>query len=266
MSGPDQGAYSVLLDDHAMGPYTSKTDSASYDFLLFAAHELEDGPVHRLMIVSEDEGGGSLAFDVAVISSEVASGMYVRPFRRQDVAADPLRNPVVSSLPSSTVPVIATNSSALADNISTIDAAAPINPVGIPTQYSKAQLASLAHPYHFKWNGAAYFVVVFSSLVTAAFAILCIRFFSRSWIKKRQARAAPTSAASGINHLIPRGLRAGQGRKPRPTTRLLEALKGRKIGTPMPSDDGHSLQADRNSAATDLSFESGERDGTAHGW
>lgn len=49
--------------------------------------------------------------------------------------------------------------------------------------------------------------------------------------RKKRARRA----RDGESYLI-------TGKRPRPTTRIVEALKGKKISNPMPSEDGHSVR------------------------
>ena len=62
MAGPDQGLYTISLDDRKSITYTAKADSVDYKHLLFSAHGLVDGEVHTLEMVNEAEGG-SLVYD-----------------------------------------------------------------------------------------------------------------------------------------------------------------------------------------------------------
>lgn len=110
--------------------------------------------------------------------------------------------------------------------------AAGVPPNLIPTQYTKEQLSLLHTKYEFHWNGAAYFVVVFSCIVSALFVALVIRMIAQS-LSERKKRAR--RARDGESYLI-------TGKRPRPTTRIVEALKGKKISNPMPSEDGPSVR------------------------
>lgn len=68
MAGPDQGGYSVKVDNEPKGNFTAVLDQPDYGHLLFAAHELQDGVVHTLMLINEDQGQ-SLAFDYAIVQT-----------------------------------------------------------------------------------------------------------------------------------------------------------------------------------------------------
>lgn len=76
MAGPDQGAYKAVLDGKEVGKYTANSPKANYNSLLFAAHELQDGIVHRLQLVN-DQAGASLAFDMALITTSTEDIRWV---------------------------------------------------------------------------------------------------------------------------------------------------------------------------------------------
>ncbi len=127
----------------------------------------------------------------------------------------------------------------------------------LPTPYSAAQLATLDTTYDFHWNAAAYFVIVFSGIVVAAFSMVILYILMRAWAFKRQ----NGSVGVGESYLVG----SEGGRKPRPTSKVLDALRGRKISTPIPSEehtDGHI----RESGGTVVNYGSGHDDAVAHGW
>lgn len=72
MSGPNQGGYIVTLNNETMGAFTSAADTVDYEYLLYAAHDLEDGVEHYFSLTSADEN--SLAFDMAWVRSSLAFG------------------------------------------------------------------------------------------------------------------------------------------------------------------------------------------------
>lgn len=102
--------------------------------------------------------------------------------------------------------------------------------------WSASQLAALSHPYKFHWNSASYFVVVFSALVVLAFISGVVLNFVGSFRDKMRSRRVGRgqgSAQDGESYLI-------TGKRLRPNTRILDALKKGKISHPVPSEDGHS--------------------------
>ena len=132
-----------------------------------------------------------------------------------------------------------------------------LNPALLPTQYSAEQLSSLAVAYHFHWNAAAYFVVIFSSLMVAMFAVFLLHFATRSWgIQRRKAN----QVGEGESYLIAR-----EPIRPRPSTRIIEALKRGKISNPMPSEDGHSDVSGRRRDSTGTGDSYGDNQ-VAQGW
>jgi hypothetical protein len=133
----------------------------------------------------------------------------------------------------------------------------PADPQLLPTQYSAAQLASLAEPYHFHWNAAIVFVVIISCLITAISSIFALHFISRIWINKRR----KVDVGIGQSYLIEReGLK-----KSRPTRRTIDALRGEKIASPMPSSGAHSGGFNRSSDGTGEFSGSGREYEVNHG-
>ncbi|WRT67813.1 uncharacterized protein IL334_004787 [Kwoniella shivajii] len=90
----------------------------------------------------------------------------------------------------------------------------------LPTQYSASQLSTLKVPYQFHWNPAAYFVVIFSSFVLVLFLLFITHMILRYWLKR-----------SGRINDGPQGdYTSGRNKRHSP---LLDALHGRRIGSPM---------------------------------
>lgn len=140
----------------------------------------------------------------------------------------------------------------------------------IPTQYSAEQLASLSQTYHFHWNSATYFVIIFSSLIVLAVSLLSILVIKRTWRDKQN--EADMEVGIGESYLI--GNDSAKKGKAKPTSKTMAALRGRNISSPMPSQEGQGASAgtgngnSRGSGGTAWSHDSG--DGAAahytHGW
>ncbi|KAK4684884.1 hypothetical protein P7C73_g5279, partial [Tremellales sp. Uapishka_1] len=211
MSGPEQGQFTATLDGRVVGEYTAHDQTTDHHHLLFSAHGLSS-TAHTLRLTNADEGS-SLAFDVA----------YITPLRS---------SPESASSASATLPPPSATVSAASDLL--------------PTSYTPAQLALLEAEYHFRWNGAAYFTVIFSALVLAFLSAFVAYLATQSCMAKRRKADAARALDEGESHLMTERIR-----RPRPTTRMLNALKGRKIGTPtqMGAEDGASAVA-RGSVAS----------------
>jgi len=110
-----------------------------------------------------------------------------------------------------------------------------------PTQYTVQQLSALTVPYKYHWTSAAYFVVVFGSLVVAAFTFLALVLLTRACVDRHRKKDIARTIGDGESYLITeRRNGLGIARRPRPSTRILEALRGKKISPPLESEDGHT--------------------------
>ncbi|ORY24292.1 hypothetical protein BCR39DRAFT_500213 [Naematelia encephala] len=235
IAGPDQGAYSVTLNNVTVGNFSAEADTVDYHHLLFATHGLDDGPMHYLTLTNE--GQTSLAFDMAYITSQAFFGQ------------PPASSLLTLSAPST--PGLASATPGQLSSPSNASAAAAL----LPTQYTAAQLASLTEQYHFHWNGAAYFIIVFASLITAVVMVLVVRVIRQDWLglTKHNAQSRRRSVNDGESYLVSEG-----NRRERPTTRVLEALKGKQISHPMPSDDGHSIGDSQRTTSRGTGISGGE--------
>jgi hypothetical protein len=125
----------------------------------------------------------------------------------------------------------------------------------VPTQYSQAQLASLLSPYHHRWNGAAYFVIIFSGLIVLGAVLFGLDIFVGKLYRR-------SSIGEGESYLLGKEKRS---KRAVPSTRVINALKAKEISHPMPSEDGLSDGYDTKS------HESGHGsrdvdDEVTHGW
>lgn len=106
-------------------------------------------------------------------------------------------------------------------------------------------------PYVFEWNGPARFVVALSCILGVAILGLIYYYFIRKHLgpsargKLWAARSDPEAGAFGRDERFSSRPRA------RPTSKILAALKERKIGHPIPSDDGGSERSKRDSEPLD---------------
>lgn len=114
-------------------------------------------------------------------------------------------------------------------------------------QSSSAQLSALSQgTYHVKWNGAMYFVVIFSSIMGAALLLWLSQLIVKRRLRKKE-RESARRLVGGIFQL-PRGSekkwleRCEAGERSdiiafdesrfKRTTKLLEALRGKNISHP----------------------------------
>ena len=120
----------------------------------------------------------------------------------------------------------------------------------LASEWTPAQLAFLAKPYAFHWSAAAYFVVTATALVGAIGIAVSILLLVHSINTRRRKQR---TEAVGTSYLM--------SRKPRPTTRIMDALRRGKISNPLPSEDGHSS----NYSPKKGGLEEG-KDDVIHGW
>jgi hypothetical protein len=127
-----------------------------------------------------------------------------------------------------------------------------------PSQYTSQQLASLLLPYRTRWDASLYFVVIFSGIIILTSLLFALRlFFAYLWHRR-----GGDTYSDGESYLI-RRQRSSTGSKPRPSTKILNALRGKDISNPMPSDDGHSegnFKRESDGAGT------GSYHSEIHGW
>lgn len=117
----------------------------------------------------------------------------------------------------------------------------------VAAQSSSAQLSALSQgTYHVKWNGAMYFVVIFSSIMGAALLLWLSQLIVKRRLRKKE-RESTRRLVGGIFQL-PRGSekkwleRCEAGERSdiiafdesrfKRTTKLLEALRGKNISHP----------------------------------
>lgn len=147
------------------------------------------------------------------------------------------------------------NSVTTSDSFATTTAKATIEPspsfddttTAVAAQSSSAQLSALSQgTYHVKWNGAMYFVVIFSSIMGAALLLWLSQLIVKRRLRKKE-RESARRLVGGIFQL-PRGSekkwleRCEAGERSdiiafdesrfKRTTKLLEALRGKNISHP----------------------------------
>lgn len=147
------------------------------------------------------------------------------------------------------------NSVTTSDSFAITTAKATIEPspsfddttTAVAAQSSSAQLSALSQgTYHVKWNGAMYFVVIFSSIMGAALLLWLSQLIVKRRLRKKE-RESARRLVGGIFQL-PRGSekkwleRCEAGERSdiiafdesrfKRTTKLLEALRGKNISHP----------------------------------
>ncbi|ORX40054.1 hypothetical protein BD324DRAFT_616087 [Kockovaella imperatae] len=233
MSGPDQGPYIALMDNEVVGRFTALAEETDFHYLLYAAHGLDGTKEHHLTL-SNAQAGTSLAFDVALVTPAQV-------------------NSVPSALPSTAATSSSTKSLVIPTlqlQPPTMDQMIAAEEARLAKEWDPADLAQLAIPYTFHWSPSAYFVVVASALVGLLTIAFVAMFVLRVWKARRRKLRSEKVGTSYLTH-----------RKPRPTTRIIEALKRGKISNPIPSDDGQSDYSTKKAGSSD-----GYREDSAHMW
>ncbi|WVQ96649.1 hypothetical protein IAU59_003754 [Kwoniella sp. CBS 9459] len=312
IAGPKYGSLRINLDSQDSEVYTQTQDSEDCHKLLFEAHGLEDKEhtltLTNLGIVENDTdsvrtstststdgrgaggGGGQerdrngrLGFDYAVIQSEAFwMGSSIASSSSTDApksATTQDSQPSSSAIPTSTegTAALAAQAGADASAASASASAAAAMAALLPTQYSASQLASLKTPYTFKWNPAAYFVVVFTSVIVLLAGVYGLHLLVKRWaihktggaFRQRDRRLGEPSNSRDAHNLAgvipPSNQAAGRldsdvesGRKrekKRPATRVLQALSSRKIGLPFERQraEAHQAQDGRESGQSSFS-------------
>ena len=113
-------------------------------------------------------------------------------------------------------------------------------------QWTPQQLAALTTQIPFHWNVAAYFTIVVACLAIAIIAFLSLQHL----LRQHRNRAMTRRTNDGSSYLLTR--------KPRPSTRIIDALRKGKISRPVASEDGHSEMTIR-------SEEEGQKEYEVHG-
>lgn len=150
--------------------------------------------------------------------------------------------------------VTASNSFASATTKANTEPALPFNDTtATAAQNSAARLSALSHQtYHVKWNGAMYFLVIFSSMMGAALVVWLSQLIVKRKLRKKE-RGSTGRLNDGI-FLSPRHPEKGWSERCeteqrsdiivfdesrfKRTTKLLEALRGKNISHPIESGEG----------------------------
>ncbi|WWC62524.1 uncharacterized protein I303_105120 [Kwoniella dejecticola CBS 10117] len=216
IDGPEYGDIEFTLDGRKMehGDEGSSQDSEEQDYhhLLLDLHELENGE-HTLRYTNAGaEGAGKrMSFDYAVIQgqsspiSEKNDASAIASLTNTPALAAQVTSPLTST-DRTTISTSFSHSTSTPNpnSTSTSNDSSPQLQEGViqaqaqaqaaaassaalaalfPTQYSMAQLASLKEVYTFRWNAAAYFVVVFASCVVGVFLLFIVHISLKAYIK-----------------------------------------------------------------------------------
>ncbi|WWC96070.1 hypothetical protein V866_002937 [Kwoniella sp. B9012] len=213
MIGPSYSSIKFILDDQNVGTFPQEQGDLNYHHLLFEQHNLEDTD-HTLRFVNVEGEGKRMSFDYAIIQSEKmfdnASSLSTVTTTTilSSSSEDPSPVPSVNATQGQTIIAALSNTPALAAQITSpsfsnqINATLATSPesaqaaaasssaaaalAALPTQYSLAQLSSLKEVYHFHWSPAAYFVVIFSSIVVLVFGWFIIHTYLKSWVERNR--------------------------------------------------------------------------------
>ncbi|WVO12599.1 hypothetical protein L204_100204 [Cryptococcus depauperatus] len=235
IAGPDQGSFSASIDNKTIGTYSAQQNSVDYKKLLFQAIDLSDGMPHTLTLTNV--GNHSFAFDYALIQS---TSLW------QNSSA---------SVPST--PSAATQATGDAAAGSSLPSTSDSEMKAALSRYSPSQLAALSQTYHAKWTGALYFVVILSSLFGAAILAWLIYTLSKKWARNPRNNVGSEGTDSGFRLA---GKSKGKSKSKtkgrqvpsddghsylihetkgwKRSTKLLDALKGKKISPPISGDNG----------------------------
>ncbi|KIR42836.1 hypothetical protein I307_01188 [Cryptococcus deuterogattii 99/473] len=207
-----------------VGSYTAQQASIDYHKLLYNATNLQDGYTHNLTFTNA--GNQTFAFDYAIIEESIYDN----------------------------IAVTASNSFASATTKANTEPALPFNDTtATAAQNSAARLSALSHQtYHVKWNGAMYFLVIFSSMMGAALVVWLSQLIVKRKLRKKE-RGSTGRLNDGI-FLSPRHPEKGWSERCeteqrsdiivfdesrfKRTTKLLEALRGKNISHPIESGEG----------------------------
>ena len=131
-------------------------------------------------------------------------------------------------------------------------------------QYSASQLASLSSPYYFQWTSAAYFVTVCSGILLSSLLLALLYYLTQLWIDRRRGNV---QLSLGESYLVD-GNHVSARPRARPSSQIIDALKGRKISSPMPSDHSNStrLTCQRSGGTERTSDSDGGNYTLEHGW
>ncbi|WVQ65815.1 uncharacterized protein L199_003993 [Kwoniella botswanensis] len=216
MIGPSYSSIEFILDDQTFGTFTQEQGDLDYHHLLFEQHNLVDTD-HTLRLVNVEGEGKRMGFDYAIIQSEKmfndtsslsAPTSTTISSSSSSSSEDPSPVPSVNATQGQTIIASLSNTPALAAQITSLSFCNQINATlatspesaqaaatsssaaaalaALPTQYSLTQLSSLKEVYHFHWNPAAYFVVIFSSIMVLVFGWFIIHTYLKSWVKRNR--------------------------------------------------------------------------------
>ena len=206
--------------------------------------------LHRLILTNQEDGA-SLAFDYAII--QTATGISTTASASASASSTP------SSAVAATTSDTATNStsetsSPLAGlfNQTSSDALGGLSGSSSVQKFTKADIESYGS-YAFSWNAAAYFTII----VAAIMGVLIIAgILWQTMIGMDGRRKQARKASEGESYLI-----TTERKRPRPTTRLLDALKKGKISHPVPSDDGSFRRSSHGTLGTGETYVDSLRSG-----
>ncbi|ODO10116.1 hypothetical protein I350_02344 [Cryptococcus amylolentus CBS 6273] len=223
LAGPDQGSFTAAIDNTTVGFFCAQQDNVDYHHLIFDTEVTGEG-VHYLTLTNS--GNQSLAFDYAVVLSKTETTTS-------------------SSAEPSSVTSIETSSILLPSTASDMTSTA-----STPSPQYESQLAEQTGSYPFKWTGAMYFVAIFSSLLGVIFLIWLSYALYRWWQARRSHKStaeevvmssqdkqdsATEQSDGGSSWLI---MREKERVKVKRSTKLLEALRSKKISPPRAEDNG----------------------------
>ncbi|KAK6908225.1 hypothetical protein L486_07605 [Kwoniella mangroviensis CBS 10435] len=253
--GPSYSSIEFILDHQSLGTFSQEQEDLDYHHLLFEQHNLVDAD-HTLRLVNVEGEGKRMSFDYAIIQSEKmfdsttslsspasttilssSSEAFSSPV---EAIANATQGQTTIPLPSDT-PALAAQITSLSASSQT-DSTLPTSPeasallaaaasssaaaalAALSTQYSLSQLASLKEVYHFRWNPAAYFVVIFSSIVVLVFGWFIIHTYLKSWVKRNR---------SGTGNDLETGIDNGNGKIRSSGERDIIDKMALRIGSPM---------------------------------
>ncbi|WWC70724.1 uncharacterized protein I206_104675 [Kwoniella pini CBS 10737] len=212
INGPSYSNISFNLDEKDLGNFSQEIDEIDYHHLIFELHNLNN--TNRILKLTNLDQGKRMSFDYAIInnSEEIISSSKTKVnseistlTNTKELAAQITTSLSISSTSTITNSTITSsandlnfttnrNSTSLENSTQTQAqaqaAAAAASSAALaallPTQYSIKQLSSLKEIYEFKWNSAAYFVIIFSSCVIGIFILFIIHISLKSYIKKNK--------------------------------------------------------------------------------
>ncbi|KAL7423100.1 hypothetical protein Q5752_002399 [Cryptotrichosporon argae] len=207
---PAGGDFTATLDNETLGTYSTYASSATYSAVILAVSGLAD-TTHTLELANTDDDGAWLAFDVLVVQSVAA-------FENATTLAAAAESAAASV--AAAAAAAAAESSALAASEAAAAAAAGMT-------WTASELELLAVAYVFHWNAAA----VLTAAVAALMGVCAVLFAGALVVRRARARSPTQRQAEPARA-------PGAARRNRPATRVLDAIRGRKISAPRSVSDG----------------------------